>query len=156
MPTRFTSSMVELCLTRTNCLLGSKAGGANGHDLWKAANDATVEVPVYCDRALLAGQRRAQEQIPPAQPDAGPQTDGWKLLFSSRQDITEVWGALDFGVTPVRRIRRKTRQSDFRDRCQEVAWRPGFPYGTSPSAASKTSLDYGCRSDDAMTLDLKT
>ncbi|MHB1459888.1 MAG: hypothetical protein ACYC1M_01205 [Armatimonadota bacterium] len=29
----------------------------------------------------------------------------WKLLFSDSQDITDVWGKLDFGVTPVKLLR---------------------------------------------------
>ena len=47
------------------------------------------------------GQTPPPEQTQVAKPSAAP----WKLLFSGAQDITDTWGLLHFGVTPVRRIR---------------------------------------------------
>lgn len=42
---------------------------------------------------------------PERQRNAGPPAARWKLLFAGSQDITDAWGSLHFGVTPVRRIR---------------------------------------------------
>ena len=49
----------------------------------------------------------AQDQTPPPQgaPDQGVPRQTWKLLFSDSQDVTDTWGLLEFGVTPVRQIR---------------------------------------------------
>ena len=48
---------------------------------------------------------KAQDHTPSPTQDARPSTTAWKLLFSGSQDITDTWGSLDFGVTPVRQIR---------------------------------------------------
>jgi hypothetical protein len=52
----------------------------------------------------LAG---AQDQSPLSAPRQGarPTVASWKLLFSGNQDISDTWGKLHFGVTPVRLIR---------------------------------------------------
>ena len=49
----------------------------------------------------------AQDQSPLSAPrqGAGSTFASWKLLFSGSQDITDTWGKLHFGVTPVRLIR---------------------------------------------------
>lgn len=46
-------------------------------------------------------EKASAEQSQLSQPSAAP----WKLLFSGSEDITDTWGALHFGVTPVRRVR---------------------------------------------------
>jgi len=48
---------------------------------------------------LPAAGGRAQTQT------AMPAAPSWKLLFSNSQDITDTWGSLHFGVSPVRVIR---------------------------------------------------
>jgi hypothetical protein len=45
-------------------------------------------------------QSPSPDQTQIAKPSAAP----WKLLFSGSPDITDTWGTLHFGVTPVRRI----------------------------------------------------
>jgi hypothetical protein len=50
--------------------------------------------------AAAEGQPPHAKQRPIANLSAAP----WKLLFSGSQDVSETWGLLDFGVTPVRRI----------------------------------------------------
>jgi hypothetical protein len=49
----------------------------------------------------------AADQTPPSD---GPQAakssvQPWRLLFSGIRDVTDTWGSLHFGVTPVRRVR---------------------------------------------------
>jgi hypothetical protein len=56
-----------------------------------------VAVALCC--LLRAGGTQAQTQ------PASPPSHAWKLLFSGTQDITDTWGSLHFGVTPVRTLR---------------------------------------------------
>jgi len=51
--------------------------------------------------AGAGGQTPPPDQTPVAKPSAA----AWKLLFSGNQDMTDTWGKLHFGVTPVRLIR---------------------------------------------------
>ena len=55
----------------------------------------------------LSVRARAQDPTPSPQPtqEVRPELTTWKLLFSGSQDITDTWGTLEFGVTPVRQIR---------------------------------------------------
>lgn len=48
----------------------------------------------------------AQEQSPSPPPDqaSAPPAAGWRLLFSSWDDLQATWGTLHFGVTPVRQL----------------------------------------------------
>ena len=58
---------------------------------------------VLCGLLPVAG---AEGQAPPEQTQvAKPPAAPWKLLFSGSQDITDSWGSLHFGVTPVQRVR---------------------------------------------------
>ena len=64
---------------------------------------AVVTAALLC----LSVHARAQDPSPPREQsqEAEPAAPTWKLLFSGSQDITDTWGSLDFGVTPVRQIR---------------------------------------------------
>ncbi len=64
---------------------------------------AVVTAALLC----LSVHARAQDPSPPPQQtqEAEPAAPTWKLLFSGSQDITDTWGSLHFGVTPVRLIR---------------------------------------------------
>ncbi len=54
----------------------------------------------------LTVQVIAQDQTPttPSVPAQQSQAQAWKLLFSGQQDVTDTWGLLHFGVTPVQLI----------------------------------------------------
>ncbi len=48
----------------------------------------------------------AKADTPSASPPAvAPDTHAWRILFSGSADITDTWGKLHFGVTPVRLLR---------------------------------------------------
>lgn len=57
--------------------------------------------------AAFSAEIGAADDVNPLEtPQAGKASPGpWKLLFSGQQDITDTWGKLHFGVTPVRLIR---------------------------------------------------
>ncbi len=70
----------------------------------------SAEMTVKSISVLLAaicgvlGSASAAEQLSAA---AAPNSTAatWKLLFSGSEDTLDIWGLLDYGVTPVRRIR---------------------------------------------------
>lgn len=59
-----------------------------------------VATACFLHPATAAEVPTSPEQTQVVKPAAAP----WKLLFSDSQDVTDTWGSLDFGVTPVRRL----------------------------------------------------
>ena len=54
----------------------------------------------------LSSAANSQDKTPPASTlNAKSPAVRWRLLFSGSQDVTDTWGKLHFGVTPVRLIR---------------------------------------------------
>jgi len=68
-----------------------------------ANHTLAILATVLCGLPVIgtSQEKAPSEQSQVAMPSAG----AWKLLFSGSQDITDTWGALHFGVTPVRRVR---------------------------------------------------
>ncbi|HPA19266.1 MAG TPA: hypothetical protein PLU30_16080 [Verrucomicrobiae bacterium] len=62
---------------------------------------------LFAQFAALSAADTVPENAVPPEPalHAMPPLAQWKLLFSGAGDVTNTWGALHFGVTPVRRIR---------------------------------------------------
>ncbi len=58
---------------------------------------------LYSLPPVASAQDKSSQSAP--RQDARPPAAPWKLLFSGSQDVTDTWGKLHFGVTPVRLIR---------------------------------------------------